>query len=116
MAACNLMVQKRVYEYFIPLKYFYLTVDTMLNSYKMFGIEIVLQTCFVRQVGRFPLPCKLFKIMLIVYKMQGSKRLLISFQFAGLDLQGGRQQSGGRYVAPHLRNKVASKYKFSPGT
>jgi len=48
--------------------------------------------------------------------MQGSKRLLISFQFAGLDLQGGRQQSGGRYVAPHLRNKVASKYKFPPGT
>lgn len=46
MAACNLMEQKRVYEYFIPLKYFYLTVDTMLNSYKTFGIEIVLQTCF----------------------------------------------------------------------
>jgi len=40
------MVQKRVYEYFIPLKYFYLTVDTMLNSYKMFSIEIVLQTSF----------------------------------------------------------------------
>ena len=48
--------------------------------------------------------------------MQGSKRLLISFQFAGLDLQGGRQQSGGRYVAPHLRNKVASKYKIPSGT
>jgi len=114
MAACNLMVQKRMYEYFIPLKYLCFTVDTMLNSDKMFGIETVLQTCFVRQVGRFPQPCKVFKII-IVYKMQESKRLLISFQFAGLDLQGGRQQSGGRYVAPHLRNKVASKYKFHPG-
>ncbi|GFG30573.1 hypothetical protein Cfor_10491 [Coptotermes formosanus] len=34
-------------------------------------------------------------------------------QFAGLDLQGGRQQSGGRYVAPHLRNKVATDYQAS---
>ncbi|PNF43980.1 ATP-dependent RNA helicase DDX3X [Cryptotermes secundus] len=32
-------------------------------------------------------------------------------QFAGLDLQGGRQQSGGRYVPPHLRNKVATDYQ-----
>lgn len=54
MAACNLMVQKRVYEYFIPLKYFCLTVDITLNSDKMFGIETVLHMCFVRQIGRFP--------------------------------------------------------------
>ncbi|XP_068968080.1 putative ATP-dependent RNA helicase Pl10 [Bombus flavifrons] len=29
-------------------------------------------------------------------------------QLAGLDLQGSRQPSGGRYVAPHLRNKSGS--------
>ncbi|XP_047353810.1 ATP-dependent RNA helicase bel isoform X2 [Vespa velutina] len=29
-------------------------------------------------------------------------------QLAGLDLQGSRQPSGGRYVPPHLRNKSAS--------
>ncbi|GLG93124.1 ATP-dependent RNA helicase bel [Gryllus bimaculatus] len=30
-------------------------------------------------------------------------------QFAGLDLQGSRQQGSGRYVPPHLRNKAGSQ-------
>lgn len=40
-----------------------------------------------------------------------SKKLITFFsqQLAGLDLQGSRQPSGGRYVPPHLRNKSASK-------
>jgi hypothetical protein len=38
------MVQKRVYEYFIPLKHFCLTVDTVLNFDKMFSFEIVFRT------------------------------------------------------------------------
>jgi hypothetical protein len=111
------MAENRVHKYVILLQYHFVIKNKILECGQVQGVGIVRNVLFggllISAISinfvKTGLQCHLnYKSVFTAFiLLQYNVNPLVSPQFAGLDLQDGRQQSGGRYVPPHLRNKTS---------